>query len=176
MKKWEKRLLVLCLCFALAGCGEKGPKDYVLDEETFFLVMTNMQYYPQQYDASTLEFDCFTYELTDVEGNTYLCGVRKCSSGYGCTCGKDTIIGFILDSEVELPAPYRQSEDDNDKAWVHLKGHLRDSEKETIKIHAYLPDGSVDPDNIEEIVFLVFEVEEATVIEDYSDLHYYVTK
>ena len=176
MKAWSKCLPVLLLCLVLAGCGEQGPKDYVLDEDTFFLVMTNLMYYPEQYESSSLELDCFTYELVDVEGNSYLCGVRKCSSGYGCTCGKDTIIGFILDSKEELPAPYRQSEDDNEKAWIHIKGHLRDAKKETIKIHAYLPDGSLDPDTVEEIVLPVFEVESFETIEDYSGLKYYVTK
>lgn len=171
----KKRLaaLALMLVLLLSGCG--GPKDYVLNEETFFLVMTNMQYYPEQYLGSKLEFDCFTYELKDVDGNSYLCGVRKCSSGYGCTCGNDTIIGFILASEEELPAPRNQSEDSNDKTWVHLSGSLQSAEKKTVTIHAYLPDGSVDPDNTEQIVFLVFDVESCELIEDYSGLNYYVT-
>lgn len=171
----KKRLLALAaaLLLLLPGCG--GPKDYTLDEETFFLVMTNMQYYPEQYLGSKLEFDCFTYELVDVDGSSYLCGVRKCSAGYGCTCGNDTIIGFVLDSDGALPAPKNQSDDSNDKTWVHLTGGLRDAEKETVTIHAYLPDGTVDPDRTEEIQFLVFEVESCELIEDYSGLNYYVT-
>ena len=172
--KWLFALAALCLCLTLSGCGDK-TKDWVLDEETFFLVMTNMQYYPEQYLGAKIECDCFTYELKDVDDNSYLCGVRKCSSGYGCTCGNDTIIGFILQYDGELPVPKNQSEDSNDKAWVHLSGSLESAEKKTVTIHAYLPDGTVDPDKTEQIVFLVFNVDDCAVIDDYSDLHYYVT-
>lgn len=164
--------LLLCLSLFLTGCGKK---DYVLDEDTFFLVMTNMQYYPEQYLNSNIEFDCFMYELSDVDGNTYTCGVRKCSSGYGCTCGNDTIIGFLLEYDGKLPAPRNQSEDTNDKAWVHLSGRLQSAEKKTVTIHAYLPDGSIDPNKTEQIVFLVFDVDSCSEIADYSGLQYYVT-
>lgn len=172
MKK--PRLISLCLALVLllSACGKK---DYALNEDTFFLVMTNMQYYPEQYLDSEIEFDCFTYELRDVDGNSYICGVRKCSSGYGCTCGNDTIIGFLLESDVPLPEPRNQSEDSNDKAWVHLKGTLRSADKTTITIHSYLPDSSVDPDTTEQIVFLIFRVSSCDPIEDYSGLNYYVT-
>lgn len=173
MKKYVAATLSLLLCFLMIGCGNKG---YVLNEDTFFLVMTNMQYYPEQYLNSDIEFDCFTYDLTDVDGNTYTCGVRKCSAGYGCTCGNDTIIGFILESDDELPAPRNQSEDSNDKTWVHLKGSLKNAEKTTVTIHSYLPDGTVDPDKTEEIPFLIFEVSSCETIDDYSNLQYYVTK
>ena len=107
MKKAISLLLALALCLSFFGCGGK-TKDYVLNEDTFFLVMTNMQYYPEQYLGSTLEFDCFTYELVDVDGNSYICGVRKSSSEYGCTCGRDTIIGFLLESAEPLPEPRNQ--------------------------------------------------------------------
>ena len=169
-------LLALCLCLSAAGCGSGGEeKSWVLDEETFFLVMTNMQYYPEQYLGAKIEYDCFTYALEDVDGVTHLCGVRKCSSGYGCTCGSDTIIGFILESDSELPAPKNQSEDSNDKTWVHLSGELKSAEKETVTIHAYLADGTVDPDKTEQIVFLVYSVDSCSLIDDPSGLHYYVT-
>ena len=172
MKKTGFLCFVLSLCLFLGGCGSK---DYVLDEDTFFLVMTNMQYYPEQYLDSEIEFDCFMYELTDVDGGSHICGVRKCSSGYGCTCGNDTIIGFLLNYVGTLPEPRNQSEDSNDKAWVHLSGKLQSADKTNITIHSYLPDGTVDPDNTEQIVFLVFNVESCEEIEDYSDLQYYVT-
>lgn len=172
--RWLAVLLAVSLFFTMAGCGDK-EKEWVLDEETFFLVMTNMQYYPEQYLGANIEYDCFTYELVDVDGNSYLCGVRKCSSGYGCTCGNDTIIGFVLDYDGEIPAPRNQSEDSNDKTWVHLSGTLQSAEKMTITIHAYLADGTVDPDKTEQIVFLVYEVDGCTLIDDTSELHYYVT-
>lgn len=161
------------MALSLFSCG--SPGEYILNEETFFLVMTNMQYYPEQYVGANIEFDCFTYELEDVNGTSYLCGVRKCSAGYGCTCGKDTIIGFILDSDEELPAPRNQSEDNPDKTWVHLSGTLPSAEKTSITIHSYLPDGTVDPDKTEQILFLVFDVSSCDLIEDYSNLRYYVT-
>ncbi len=170
---------ILCIFLAIASlfcsaCAKK--KEYILTEDTFFLVMTNMQYYPEQYVNCTIEYDCFMYELTDVNGEKYTCGVRKCSSGYGCTCGQDTIIGFILDYAEELPAPRNQSEDSNEKTWIHLKGTLKDAKKTEITIPAYLPSGELDGDKTETISFLVFSVENYELIKDYSKLHYYVTK
>ena len=173
MKKAILILMVLLLLVTFASCG---PRDYILNEKTFFLVMTNMQYYPEQYLNSRVEFDCFIYELFDVDGTLYICGVRKCSSGYGCTCGKDTIIGFVLESEEELPKATNQSEDTNEKTWVHLSGKIKSADKTNIEIHSYLPDGSVDPSKTEQITFLVFVVESCDTIEDYSNLHYYVTE
>ena len=166
-------LLTLVLCVAITACG---PHDYVLNENTFFLVMTNIQYYPENYLSSNIEFDCFTYELVDVDGESYMCGVRKCSAGYGCQCGNDTIIGFILEYDGELPAPRNQSEDTNDKTWVHLSGKLKSAEKTTVRLKYYLPDGTVDPTKTDEIQFLVFVAESCELIEDYSNLNYYVTK
>ena len=173
MKRTGLISLLLCFCLFVGGCGKK---DYVLSEDTFFLVMTNLQYYPEQYLESEIEFDCFTYDLKDVDGNSHLCGVRKCSSGYGCTCGNDTIIGFLLQYDGELPAPRHQSDSDPDKAWVHLRGKLDSAEKVTIEINAYNADGTIDPSRTEQIVFLVFDVESASEIEDASGLNYYVTK
>lgn len=169
-------LMIGMACVLLTGCQSSKAQDYVLNEDTFFLVMTNMQYYPEQYLESNIEYDCFTYELEDVDGQTYICGVRKCSAGFGCTCGKDTIIGFILNYDGELPAPRNQSEDTVEKTWVHLNGKLQSTDKTTITIHSYLEDGSIDPDNTEQIQFLVFDVESYELIEDYTNLKYYVTK
>ena len=176
--KNKKFLVILLAAFVLLlvpACGS-GEKSYVLDEKRFFLVMTNMQYYPEQYLGANVEYDCFTYALTDVSGKQYTCGVRKCSSGYGCTCGKDTVIGFLLNYDGTLPAPKNQSADNNDKTWVHLKGKLHGAEKTTIPVYAVLPDGSQDTSTVENIVFLSFDVEECTEIENTEGLHYYVTK
>ena len=167
-------LALICLCaVVLVSCGSDG---YVLNEDTFFLVMSNMQFYPEQYLGSDMEFDCFTYELDDVDGTRYICGVRKSSAEYGCTCGRDTIIGFILEYGGELPAPRNQSEDSVEKTWVHLKGQLKSADKTQITIHSYRPDGSVNPDVNEFIYFLTFSVESCELIADYSNLQYYVTK
>lgn len=178
MRKYLIAALALTLCVCLCACsgGSKKRDSYKLTEDTFFLVMTNMQYYPEQYLDSEIEFDCFTYALQDVDGNNYLCGVRKCSAGYGCTCGNDTIIGFILNSDVDLPKPRNQSENSVEKAWVHLKGRLKSAEFTPVTIHAYLSDGSIDPSRNEQIKFLQFNVESCEEIEDYSNLAYYVTK
>ena len=165
-------LLMLVVCVVFAACG---LRDFVLNENTFFMVMTNMQYYPEQYLGSHIEFDCFTYKLVDVNGKSFICGVRKCSSGYGCTCGNDTIIGFVLEYDGELPEPKNQSEDTNDKTWVHLSGEIKSADKIKIEIHFYLPDGSIDPTQTEQKEFLVFVVDSFTLIEDYSNLAYYVT-
>ena len=116
MKKLLIVLLIAALCLCLVACG--GEDRYDLTEDTFFYGMTTMQFYPEQYVGKAISFDCFTYRLTDVAGKDYLCGVRKCSSGYGCNCGKDTIIGFILDYDGELPEPKNQSENSADKSWL----------------------------------------------------------
>ena len=170
-----KKALLIVLLLALLVLPACGSKSYDLTEETFFLVMKNMQYYPEQYVGKDVSYDCFTYRLTDVDGREYMCGVRKCSSGYGCNCGKDTIIGFILDYDGEIPEPRNQSEDSVDKTWVHLKGTLPNAEKREIRIYAYNGD-AIDYDTIETVVFYDFRVSSLTLIEDYSGLAYYVTK
>ena len=96
MKNFKVKALSLVLAALTLFIPACGKKDYNLTEKNFFLVLTNMWYYPSQYLGCTIECDVFTYEITDVNGEKYLCGVRKCSAGYGCTCGKDTVIGFIL--------------------------------------------------------------------------------
>ncbi len=178
--KMKKTVAILCVILTLLFCGcQKGGETetdkYVLNEKSFFLVMTHIQYYPSQYEGKTIEFDCFTYELTDVNGVSYTCGVRKCSAGYGCTCGKDTIIGFILNYSGEIPAPKNQGEDTNDKTWVRLSGTLAGSEFKEIKIYAYSGD-EIDYNTVETIKFLTYNVESLNSIEDYSSLNYYVTK
>ena len=158
------------MCCSLSACF-----DGVIEEKQFFRVMTSIQYYPSNYTDLTLELDCFTYKLVDVQGKEYICGVRKCSSGYGCTCGNDTIIGFVLEYDGEVPAPKNQSVDTNDKTWVHLSGKVKSAEKIKIEINSYLPDGTVDTSKTEKIEFLVFAVESLDLIADYSNLNYYVT-
>ena len=162
IKKTFFALTVLVILFFCA-C------QYNLTEDTFFLTMTNMQYYPQQYVGADISFDAFTYELTDINGEKHICVVRQCSAGYGCKCGKDTVIGFLIDFDGEIPAPKNQSEKNNDKTWVHVKGTLPHAEKTNFQIYAI--DGTV-----ETITFLTFKAETLDLIEEYSGLHYYVDK
>ena len=162
------RTYLLLPLLLLSSCGTK-QNSYVLNESTFFLVMTNIQYYPEEYLNKDITFDCFTYELTSTSGESYLCGVRKCSSGFGCKCGKDTIIGFIMDKSIGLPSPKNQYENTNEKSWIHVTGQLESSDKHSFYIYG--------ADNSEEQVqFLSFKVNTFDVIEDYSNLHYYVEK
>ena len=163
----KKALTLLSTIILLTGCG--GNSSYTLTENTFFMVMTNIQYYPEEYLKKDITFDCFTYELESTSGDKYLCGVRKCSSGFGCKCGKDTIIGFILNPTDNLPQPIKQYEDSNEKAWIHLTGQLHSDKKKEFKIYT--------ADQSEETVqFLTLNVSNFNSIEDYSGLHYYVDK
>ena len=174
-----KKLLILCLlvfvCVSVYACA--GTTEYVLTERDYFKIMTNMLYYPEGYLDKDITFDSFTYRLTDVDGKEYMCAVRKCSAGYGCKCGKDTIIGFILDYDGEIPEPINQSEDTAEKTWIRTKGRLASAEKTYIKVFAYDEAGEIDYDaEPETVYFYTFKVSEMNVIEDYSGLAYYVTK
>ena len=163
--KVKKVLMLLSIPFLLSSCS----RSYDMNESTFFLVMTNIQYYPEDYVNKDLSFDSFTYKLTSVQGDEYMCVVRKCSSGFGCKCGKDTIIGFIVSNDVELPEPKNQYDDTNDKAWVHVTGQIKSSDKTTFEIY--------NADSVpEEVSFLSLEIKDFSIIEDYSNLHYYVDK
>ena len=162
----KKILILLTLPLLLTQCGQQS---YVLNESTFFLVMTNIQYYPEEYLNKDITFDCFTYELSDTSGTKYLCCVRKCSSGFGCKCGKDTIIGFIVSQDLGLPAPKNQYENTNEKSWIHVTGQIESVEKTEFSI--YGADSSV-----EQVAFLSFRIDEFSLIDDYSNLHYYVEK
>ena len=164
----KKVLTVLPLPFLLVNCsGDK--KEYVLNETTFFLVMTNIQYYPEEYLNKDITFDCFTYELTSTSGEKYLCGVRKCSSGFGCKCGKDTVIGFIMDQDLGLPEPKNQYENTNEKSWIHVTGQIKTTEKTIFNIYT-------SDNNEEEVQFLSFRVDSFSLIDNYEKLHYYVEK
>ena len=161
----KKSMLFAAIPFLLLGCSN----NYDMNESTFFLVMTNIQYYPEEYIGKDLSFDSFTYKLTSVQGEDYLCVVRKCSSGFGCKCGKDTIIGFIVDNDLGLPEPKNQYDNTNDKAWVHVVGQIKSTDKKVFEIY--------NTDNVpEEVSFLSIEIKDFSVIEDYSNLHYYVDK
>lgn len=166
-------LLIVLVAATFASCDKFDPN---LNETTFFYAMTTMQMYPEEYVGQTISYDCFTYRLTDVNGRDYLCGVRKCSVGYGCNCGKDTIIGFILDYDGVIPEPRNQSEDTPDKSWIHVEGSIASAQKEEIVIHAYDAAGQIDETKTETVVFYHFAVTSLTLIEDYSGLAYYVTK
>ena len=176
MKKVKTRIIPLLLLVVSLIFPACSSKDYSLSESNIFLVLTNMWYYPTQYIGSTIECDLFTYEITSVDGEKYLCGVRKCSSGYGCKCGKDTVIGFVLYYDGEIPAPKNQSEDTNDKSWIHIKGGLSSDKFIEIEIKSYNEDGSVSETETETIKMLGFNVAELSIVEDASRLNYYVTK
>ena len=173
MKKLLTVALILLLLFSFASCGGEGER-VDLTEQTFFYGMTTIQMYPEEYYGKVISFDCFTYRLTDVDGVEYLCGVRKCSAGYGCKCGKDSVIGFILEYDGSIPEPKNQSTDTPDKSWVHLEGTLASGEIETIRIYGYDGD-EINYDRVESVVFCRFKVTTLTVIEDYAGLAYYVT-
>ena len=158
--------LLLLTSLLLSGCGDN---KYVMNENTFFLVMTNIQFYPEEYVDKELTFDCFTYQLTSITGEEYLCVVRKCSSGFGCKCGEDTIIGFIVNKDLGLPEPKNQYDDTNDKSWVHIVGELKTTEKTQFEIY----NKNQEPEPVQ---FLTIQVNDFSIIEDYSNLHYYVDK
>lgn len=172
MKRILIAVLATLLFFSFAACGGSDRLD--LTEQTFFYGMTTIQMYPEEYYGKVISYDCFTYRLTDVDGVEYLCGVRKCSAGYGCKCGKDSVIGFILDYDGVIPEPKNQSADTSEKTWIHLEGTLADKATEKIKIYGYDGD-KINYDRQEEVVFCRFKVSSLTVIEDYSSLAYYVT-
>ena len=173
MKKLVVVLLLLCLCLSLFACSGKNRVE--LTEDTFFYGMLTIQMYPGEYVGKKISFDCYTYRLTDTDGNEYLCGVRKCSAGYGCKCGKDTVIGFILEYDGEIPEPINQSEDTPDKTWIHVEGTLATADVTELEIFAYKDDGQIDTSWREYVVFCTFAVSSLTRIEDYSGLSYYVT-
>lgn len=177
MNKHNLNLKIICLLTALLClfCSCK-KSEYILNESTFFLVTTNIQYYPEQYINAHIELDCFIYDLTATDGTVYRLGVRKCSSGYGCNCGKDTIIGFILNYDRPLPDPINQSTDDANKQWIHLSGTISSAQKTQVKIHAYNADGTINEGQTEKVEFLTFDVQTYNTITDYSNLNYYVTK
>lgn len=161
----KKPLILLSIPFLLSGCS----KNYDMNESTFFLVMTNIQYYPEEYIGKDISFDSFTYKLTSTQGDDYLCVVRKCSSGFGCKCGKDTIIGFIVDNDLGLPEPKNQYDDTNEKAWVHIVGQIKSTEKTEFEIY----NANNEPEPVQ---FLNLEIKDFSIIDDYSNLHYYVDK
>ena len=168
----NKRLLLLIpSLFALVGC----ENNCNITESTFFLVMTNIQYYPEEYVDKEITLDCFTYNVKDVNNKEYLCGVRKCTAGFGCKCGKDTVIGFILNYEGNIPSPKNQYEDTNDKSWIHITGKLTSIEKTPIEINSYDSEGNI-LDQTEVVEFLSFDISSLETIMDYTNLAYFVSK
>ena len=167
----KKMFSLLLLPLLLTSCGSD---KCVISENRFYLIMDNIIRYPEEYVNKEITVDCFTYNIENVDGDVTVCGVRKCSSGYGCKCGRDTIIGFILKYENgDIPAAKNQYENNVEKTWVHLTGHLASTQKTTITIYSYKPDGTASTDT-EEIQFLTLNVESLEPIEDYQNLRYYV--
>lgn len=132
---------LLIMPFLAISCTN-GSK-YDITESIFFLVMTNIQYYPEEYLNKDISLDCFTYNVESVNGQKYLCGVRKCTAGFGCKCGKDTVIGFILNYDKEIPEPKNQYEDTNEKSWIHIAGKLASKDKTRIEINSYDAEGNI---------------------------------
>ena len=165
----KKHLRLLALFPLLIACG--GQTNYDLNEDTFFLVMTNIQFYPEEYVGKDISLDCFTYNVTDIDGNNHLCGVRKCSSAYGCKCGKDSVIGFILNYSGDIPEPKNQNDNTNEKTWIHISGQLAGENKTNIQIYGVNADGT-SSDTIETVQFLSFNVSTLNTISDYSNLNY----
>ena len=168
----KKSLLLLPSLLFLVACQDN---NCVIKESNFFLVMTNILYYPEDYLNKDLSLDCFTYNVTDINDVNYLCGVRKCTAGYGCRCGKDSVIGFILNYEGNIPEPKNQYDDTNDKSWIHIAGKLSSKDKANIKMYSYDAEGN-KTDTVEEIQFLSFDVTTLEIVTDYSNLHYFVSK
>lgn len=164
---------LLLLPFLTISCA--NAKDCNITESTFFLVMTNIQYYPEEYINKDITLDCFTYNVKDVNGQEYLCGVRKCTAGFGCKCGKDTVIGFILNYDGEIPEPINQYEDTNEKSWIHIVGRLSSTTKTKIEISSYDTSGNIT-DQTEIVEFLSFDISSLETITDYSNLAYFVSK
>ena len=64
IKMKNKLISLMLLPLFVIGCSN-GQKSYVLNESTFFLVMTNIQYYPEEYVNKDITYDCFTYNIKD---------------------------------------------------------------------------------------------------------------
>lgn len=167
--------LSVLIVVLVSGCGKS---EYILTEKTFYKTLTTVLYYPEQYLDKYLEFDCFTYDLNDAGGVTYRSGVRKSTAEYGCVCGNDTIIGFILEYDGDIPDPVNQSsnEQNDERTWIHIRGKLKSAQKTDVSLYAYDADGN-KTDTVEAPVsFLVFVVETLELVEDYSNLAFYVQK
>ena len=167
-----KKSLLLLPLLLIGGCQ---PNTCNITESTFFLVMTNIQYYPEEYLNKDISLDCFTHNVEAVNGQKYLCGVRKCTAGFGCKCGKDTVIGFILNYDKGIPEPKNQYEDTNEKSWIHIAGKLASKDKTRIEINSYDASGNIS-DQTEFVEFLSFDVSSLETIADYSGLAYFVSK
>ena len=169
MKKVLPLLLITAL-LSLSGCS---TVDGNIKENRFFLTMYNIQLYPEEYTNKLITLDCFTYDIEDINHVITTVGVRKCPSSYGCKCGKDSVIGFILNYDGEIPAAKNQAEDSVEKTWIHVTGYLAGNEKTTIELSSTDADGKPIIDYIQ---FLTLNVATLDLIDDYQDLHYYVTK
>jgi len=169
MKTFGKLINLLFLPLLLTGCTADGN----IKENRFFLTMYNIQLYPEEYVNKQITLDCFTYDIEDINGKITTTGVRKCPSAYGCKCGKDSVIGFILNYDGEIPAARNQAEDSVEKTWIHVTGKLASQEKTTLELASTDIDGNPITDNIQ---FLTLNVSTLNLIDDYQNLNWYVTK
>ena len=169
MKAFRRLINLAFLPLVLTGCTADGN----IKENHFFLTMYNIQLYPEEYIKKQITLDCFTYDIEDINGIVTTVGVRKCPSAYGCKCGKDSVIGFILNYDGEIPPATNQAEDSVEKTWIHISGKLASQEKTTIELPSTDVDGNPITDSIQ---FLTLNVETLELIEDYQNLNWYVTK
>ncbi len=169
-------LACITLLLAFAACTKT---EWVLNEGNFFFTMDNVLRFPGRYYNNTFDLNCFTYQLTDVNGKTYMCGVRHSSSEYGCTCGNDKIVGFVLDYDGEIPTPINQSDKYSvEKAWIHVRGKITSEEYVKISVWAFT-DGQPDQSKpVETIALPLLTVESLTVLteEEYKNLQQYGVK
>ena len=74
-----------------------------------------------------------------------------------------------MDQDLGLPEPKNQYENTNEKSWIHVTGQIPSVDKKEFSI--YGADGVT-----EQVAFLSFKISDFSIIEDYSNLHYYVEK
>lgn len=172
IQKISFAILILSVTFcAFAGCSSGG---YSLDEAHYFLTMQNMLYFPENYVGDSFEYDCFVYEIEDaISGETYICGVRKCPANFGCKCGNDSILGFMLVYDGDIPAARNQSENSNDKTWIHVTGIMTNADMTAVNIYSLDAEGN-PTEMIEKIFFCKLNVETLEEI-DGIGLNYYVS-
>lgn len=171
--------MILVSALAISAFCACGKTEWILNEENFFFTMNNVQMFPERYLNNVFELDCYTYELVDVNGVSYMCGARHCSSGYGCTCGNDTIIGFVLIYDGAIPAPTNQSDKNSvEKTWIHVRGTVTSGQHTEISVYTYTngePDMSKPAETIK-MPTLTVETLELLTAEEYANLAPYVTK
>lgn len=171
--KFKGAAVLFAAIFLFAGCAQKG-KEHVLNDVTYYLVMQSMLFNPSAYLQDTFVLECFVYEIEDVQtGEVFTCGVRKCPSNIGCRCGNDSVLGFRLLFDGDIPPARNQTANDSDKTWIRVSGKLAGTELTGVDVYRYDAEGN--PTNtIETIYFCSLEASSLEEI-DGSELSYYVS-